>query len=125
MNLLDKFNNTFVDFIDDLCTAYPTDGDLRMYKLMLSTALMADDMNVQTYFHKHVVLNYQNQIAAENDAFFIEKDYSAVANKMSGAQQLIDKLKHYWRDMTDDNRKIVWRYMKVLVILSTRIHNSK
>lgn len=125
MNLQDKFNQTFIDFVNDLCTAYPTDGDLRMYKLMLSTALMADETSVQQFFYKNVVQAYQKQIAEENDAFFIAKDYTKVASKMSGADQLIEKLKQYWADMTTENKKVVWKYMKVLVVLAKRIHDGK
>lgn len=125
MNLLEKFNQTFIDFIEDLCTAYPTDGDLRMYKFMLSTAVMADKSTIQKLFYKNVVSIYQHQIAKEDEAFFIKKDYSKLANKMSGAGEVIDKLKVYWTDMSEENKRVVWKYMKVLVILAKRIYHEQ
>lgn len=120
MKYLEKFNQTFKEFVDDLCLAYPNDGDFRMCKMLLGTALLADETFLQRFFYHKIVMRYEAEILNKNDAFFLEKDYTAYADKISGASKFITKVKGCWADMTDENKDVVWRYLRVLTALAKR-----
>lgn len=120
MHYLEKFNSTFQDFVQDLCNAYPNDGDFRMCKMILGTTLAANEELICRFFYKNIVMTYGEQIQTRDDAFFIQKDFSKFAEKITGASAFIGKLKECWVDMTEENKEAVWRYMKVLMALSKR-----
>lgn len=122
MNYLEKFNQTFQEFVEDLCVAYPNDGEFRVCKMVLNTALMADKTFLQRFFHNKIVCVYLDEIANKNESFFMDKDYTKYAQKFSGADQLIAKLKSCWSNMTEENKEVVWRYLKVLTALSQKVH---
>lgn len=120
MHYLEKFNSTFRDFVQDLCIAYPNDGDFRMCKMILGTTLATNEELICRFFYNKIVSVYGEQIQSRDDAFFISKDFSKFAEKISGASAFIAKLKECWVDMTEENKECVWRYMKVLMALSKR-----
>lgn len=121
MKYLEKFNETFKAFVDDLCVAYPNDGEFRMCKMLLNTALIADDAFLQRFFYQKVVLRYESEILHQNEEFFLAKDYTQYADKISGASKLIAKVKSCWVDMTAENKEVVWRYLRVLTVLAKKV----
>lgn len=121
MNYLDKFNQTFTDFVNDLCIAYPNDGEFRMCKAVLGTALSVNENLVHGFFMTRIIPKFEQQILDRDDDFFKQKDYSQYAASIAGAGTLIDKLKVVWVEMADDNKDAVWRYLKVLMALAKRV----
>ncbi len=121
MNYLNKFNQTFTDFVDDLCIAYPNDGEFRMCKAVLGTALSVNENLVHGFFMTRIIPAFEQQILARDEAFFNQKDYSQYTANIAGAATLIDKIKTVWVDMTEDNKEAVWRYLKVLMALAKRV----
>lgn len=118
---LEKFNDTFQEFLNDLCVAYPSDGEFRICKTLLGTALLADKSLIHRFFYNKIVCQYENHIAERNDQFFLAKDYSGWNEKISGANRVIDKIKLCWADMSDENKDVVWRYMRVLTALAKKV----
>lgn len=121
MNYLDQFNDTFAELVDDLIRVFPSDGDFRMYKLAIQGASFADRSLVQSVFHERVSIVYGDRILARDEAFFIDNDYADMKQEFSQAEKLIQKLKNCWINLTADQRDIVWKYMRILVLLDRKI----
>lgn len=121
MDYLTKFNATFTEFVDDLCTAYPNDGEFRMCKVVLGTALSVDEGLVHRFFIKKIIPAFEDKILARDDAFFTDKDYSHYASRIAGAGDLIAKLKGMWSGMPAENKEAIWRYLRVLMALAKRV----
>jgi len=120
MNYLEKFNVTFTEFIDDVISLFPNDSDLRMYKTAIVTAIKFDNKLAINIFNDSVVNKYGKQLLDRDESFFLNHDYNEVGiNKEYNA--LIDKVKNYWTTMNDENKNIVWKYFKVLILLSQKI----
>lgn len=120
MDYLEKFNNTFNEFIDDLIVLFPKDADLRMYKNMLLAALCVNDKVLIGVFKESVVETYGTQLLAKDETFFLNHDYSEfTSNEEYNA--IINKIRLYWTNMNDDNKNIIWKYFKVLILLSKKI----
>lgn len=120
MDYLEKFNTTFNEFIDDLIKLFPLDADLRMYKNILLTTLCVDDKVLVNLFKDSVVDKYGPQLLAKDETFFLNNDYSEYSiNEEYHA--IINKIRSYWKTMNEENRNIIWKYFKVLILLSKKI----
>lgn len=121
MNYLDHFNDTFVELVEDLIRVFPLDSEFRMYKLALQGASMATPSVIQRIFHEKVSIIYGERILARDEDFFIQNDYADMREEYSQGEQVIEKLKKCWTSLTSDQRDIVWRYMRTLVLLDRKI----
>lgn len=121
MNYLEKFNNTFNEFMDDLINLFPNDSDLRMYKNMLSTALCVDDKVLNNIFKVSVVENYGQQLLAKDETFFLNHDYTELSSINVEYNALLNKIRTYWSNMNENNKNTIWKYFKVLILLSNKI----
>ena len=121
MDYLKQFNTTIVELVDDLIRSFPSDGDFRMYKLAIQGALIADDGLVHGVFREKVCSKYSEKILARDESFFLNNSYDEMKSEYSQAEQLINKLKTNWSALTPDHREVVWKYMRLLVLLDRKI----
>jgi predicted urease superfamily metal-dependent hydrolase len=77
-------------------------------------------------FNKHVSIPYSERIVNTDDEFFLEKDYmddvESVGKDVDFNYGLVNKIKEFWKDMTDTNKEIVWKYLNLLVLLCDKFH---
>lgn len=122
MDHLKKFNKTFNEFIDDIILIFPNDSELRMYKKLISTALTFNSRLIINIFIDSVVLKYGTQLLEKDESFFLNNDYSdLIDSSQTEYNALIQKIKEYWVIMNDENKDIIWKYFRVLILLSKKI----
>lgn len=121
MDYLEKFNQTFTEFGDDIIKAFPNDSQFRMYNIAIKAALLVDPDVVLDVFYSNVILPFGDRIVAKDETFFLEHTYGEVTQEYSNASAIINKVKTYWADMSTENRDIVWQYFRVLVKLGRKI----
>jgi len=120
MDFLDKFNDLFREMIQDLINVFPKDSELRMYKLGIEAYLFADKNAISRVFYKEFYVPYSEKIKNEDESFFLEKDYQEYG-KYQNVGDIISKLKKCWLELNDENKQAIWKYFKVLSILSERV----
>lgn len=125
MQYIDKFNDTFKQFVNDLCVAFPNDGEFRMCKMLMNSVIATDTYKLHHLYHSKVALRYHDKIRDKDETFFLSKDYKIDDSKAPGAAQIIDKVKDCWQQMSNENKEIVWRYLKVLNALSAKVHEQR
>jgi hypothetical protein len=116
----DKFNRTFVEFVDDLAATQPNNVEYGVFAMALRGLVMASPTKVQTTFYNEVAVPFAERILARDEAFFLEKDY-ADTRADSG---IVQKIKAVYGDMSVDDRAVVFRYMRLLVLLSRKIFEA-
>lgn len=121
MDYLEQFNNTMIELVDDLIRTFPSDGDFRMYKIAIQGALIADKTLVHGVFREKVCRTYSEKILARDEGFFLSNSYDDMKSEFSQAEQLINKLKSCWSSLTPDQRDVVWKYMRLLILLDRKI----
>ncbi len=124
MQYLDKFNETFVLFIKDLVQAFPSDAEFKLYQIALQGITFTDPDLVREMFHDHVTLKYEKEIVNKDEQFFLQQDFSSYEQKYAKASSIIQKLKSSWALLNEENREIVWKYLKVLLVLDKKITQS-
>lgn len=121
MDYLDKFNQTFREFGEDIIKVFPNDNEFHMYNMAIQAAVMINPEIVLNIFHERVIVPFGERILAKDESFFLSHDYNDVKTSHEDASAIIDKVKSYWTVMNDTNREVVWKYFKVLVRLGQKI----
>lgn len=123
MIYLDKFNETFKEFIDDLILEYPDDPDFGIYKLGTYTALMNDECFIINMFNYYVTSIYGDKILNKDEEFFL--DHQMTNNCVdNNAMNIIHKIQIYWVEMPDDVKNTIWKYFRVLILLDRKYRAS-
>lgn len=122
IDLLQKFNTTFLEFADDIIKVVPHDGEFRMYSMAMRAAIMINERIIHDNFYAHVTVPYGDRILARDSSFFLTHDYQDVKGEHQEAEAIIDKVKTYWADLKEDDRDTIWKYFRVMVLLSRKIH---
>lgn len=120
MDYLSKFNDTFQEMIKDLIQVYPDDSDFRFYQLAVRGGLMADEYIVNRVFHENIH-SFEDKILDRDESFFLEKDYKEFES-FQDVTAIVSKLKNCWKTLTPDNKDVVWKYLKVLILLDKKIN---
>ena len=121
MDYRSQFNDTLVELVDDLIRVFPQDSDFRMYKLALQGAMITNNNMVHGIFRERVCNIYGERILARDEQFFLTNSYNDMKDEFSQADQLITKLKDSWSSLNTQQRDVVWKYLRVLVLLDRKI----
>lgn len=115
---IELFNLKFSEFLEDLVASYPDETDLQAMHNMLSWTVKMMGPNVpQEMFNLCVAIPYGEKIMAKNESFFLEEcEYDTRYADIN----IINKLKAKWKNLSADNREVVWKYMHVLMLLNTK-----
>ena len=118
---LSLFNDKLIAFFQDLYDSYPEERDIKMAIEALQGAKKINPRLILDMFIEYVGKPLRDDILSENDTNVIayaKKVISTSYNDMLSALMIFDK---HWPDMSDANRKAIWNYLKVLVILSDKV----
>ena len=124
------FNTKITEFLNDLIRLFPDDDDFKMYKTAISLAKLADEKKPLQYYKKFVTEEYKEHIRNKNDKFFLDHDYkeilsdSELSNDINSgdfSSQIVDRLKGYWSQISDENKEIVWNYFTLFLKISEKV----
>jgi hypothetical protein len=122
MDYNERFNETFKEFMQDLIRVFPEDVEFRMYELAIQSTMMYYPTYVGEMFFEKVTRPFEDKIMQRDSSFFLAHDYTDVLdNPHKEANAIIEKIKDCWVNMVDENKDIVWKYFRVLVLLSKKI----
>ena len=67
---------------------------------------------------------YKEKILNKDESFFLDNDYSEIkqANEDENTvEQVINKLKKYWKELSSENKEKIWKYLETLIKLADLI----
>lgn len=117
---LGLFCDKLIAFFDDLAASYPEERDIKMAKEAIAGARKINPKLVLDLFVENVSKPLHDDILAENDDKIISYAklmISTTYNDMLVALSIFDK---HWPEMSEGNRKAIWNYLKVLVLLADK-----
>lgn len=132
MDQLEKFNSCFNDkfgeFLSDVIRVIPNDKDIKMFKTSFQMLKVASEHSPRQMFHKFVS-PYYDQITSRDVNFFKENKSIYKVNtgipSTSVTDELVDKLSHYWDELTEEDHTVIWDYMNLLVKLCKKCETLK
>jgi len=125
-NILQLFNNHFVEFVNDIQSVFPEDVDILTAKNALIAIRKANPKLVVKIWSNYIVKTYKQQIDEGNIDFFINKDYTddLTINDNANTSKIIesiDRLREPVKQMTLENQMKTMKYIQNLTKLSLMI----
>ena len=120
-SLLSVFNDHFMEFVTDIQTVFPEDGDVLFAKNSLLAIRKANPKMIVKIWKKFIVEKYQSEIEEGNLTFFMEKDYSqdvAGAENSGKIMEAINRLRHPIKQMSQENQDKTMKYIQNLTKLA-------
>lgn len=120
--ILEAFNNTFKDFLKELCIVFPSNDDLKKYKNGFNLLTNMTPKLVIPLWETYVNEGYYDEIMNASIDRFIDKDYSMDVRNLGGqkleALEFIDKLREPLRNLEERNKDTSINYVRNLCKLS-------
>ncbi len=116
------FNNKMNEFIKDLINVFPDDKDFKLFKNSFDIVKITNEEQPCKIFY-NATKKFNKQILEKDEKFFLDKDYTDIIDNdidIDITTTLINKLKGYWEKLLDNDKKIVWDYLNILIKLSDK-----
>ena len=118
-HVLKTFNNHFGEFIDDVLRVFPDNTDIITCREALHNIRKMNPKIIINVFSSSVVGPYRSEIENNDITFFIEKNYNKdiYLDNSSTVLQKIDLIRDSVREMTDNDKQNVIKYLNNLLKL--------
>ena len=117
---LGLFNDKLVAFFEDLAATYPEERDIKMALEAIQGAKKINPKLVLDLFINNVAKPLHDDILAEDDVKVFSYAKGIINTKYNEILSALMIFDRHWPTMSDSNRKAIWNYLKVLVILSDK-----
>ena len=114
---LGVFNIYLIRFFEDLYETFPEERDIKSALELIKFAKQSNPKLVLDLFYIHVYVDLNEAISREDSDFIVSYAHNKINrefNEISPALTIFDK---YWDKMSDNNRKSIWKYLKLLCAL--------
>lgn len=113
--LVKRFNKTLFDFFKQIIAIYPDVKVFYQLRTQLRMGLTTNEKLAITNFYTHLVKEYKQQILSQDESFFL--DFDLTGTVLSD----LNYLKVVFKDATPNTKVALWKYVKVLTILSEKL----
>ena len=124
MSALNAFTTQLVNFFEELCTTFPEERDIKLATEAITGAKKINPRLILDLFTEHVYIDLSSSITNRDIGHIrqiAQKKLSTQFNEMISALAIFDK---HWDTMGSVNQEVIWRYLKVLCILSEKSRAS-
>jgi hypothetical protein len=120
---LTAFNNLLNKFNEELISTFPEENDFKVYSRGIQMINSANAKKICSLFKNYMIL-YRNNIEEKDESFFLTNNYTEIVNntKSEGVEGIIQKLKNYWKTLSDENKETIWQYLNSLIKLSDMVN---
>ena len=127
--LLSAFNNYLEEFVDELIKIIPEENDFKVFRNAMYALRKVNPRQIHTIY-KSYIENYRDKILVKDEQFFMKTDYSDIISTLDEEQstvskadisQVIDRIKGYWENLSENNKENIWKYTLLLLKLSDKI----
>jgi hypothetical protein len=116
MSIKQTFLKQTDNFIDELCTIFPKNMDIQLFREKYNLVRSANSNLIVEYFCLYVY-PFKQKILNQEESFFLEGGGQEELKDTSGLK-FRDNIKKLWiNEMSDENKEIIWKYFKVFTIL--------
>ena len=125
--LLSAFNNYLEEFVGELIKIIPEENDFKVFKNAIYTLRKVNPRAVHNIY-KTYIQNYREKILIKDEQFFLDSSYSDIINNINDPNtskadisKIIDRIKGYWGNFSENTKDSIWQYMQLLLKLSDKV----
>jgi hypothetical protein len=114
------FNNQLVSFVEELAETYVEEKELRTALDALKMLKKANPKLLHTSFMEYVYPDFHGPVMSEDEETLIKKAHDVLHGEhaeFAFAYVIFDR---HWSTMSEANKKAIWNYCKVIVVLAER-----
>jgi hypothetical protein len=114
------FNNQLLGFVEELAETFPEEKDIKTAVDALKALKKANPKLLHTSFMEYIYPDFHGPVKAEDEQALISKARQMLDSEYKDyafAYLIFDK---YWSTMSDTNKKAIWKWCKVLVVLAEK-----
>ena len=123
-NILNAFNDHFLDFLNDVQSVFPNDPDILSAKNALTMIRKANPKMIVKIWKSFISDKYRAQIEANDISFFLSKDYSSDISNTQNSDKIIEsinRLREPVNNMGHENQAKVMKYIQNLTKLADMV----
>lgn len=123
IEILKKFKDTVISFLDELIGQFPEEADLVIFRIFLKDRVPI--VEVIKYFVRKV-LPLRKMIEDRNEDFFLNNCTLMEDINNQNTKGKINHFKKLWRSETldDDDKEVVWQWFDIFVTLSEKYQKN-
>jgi hypothetical protein len=115
------FNSKFEEFVKDLIVIFPEDKDFKLLGNSFRLMKLADHRKPFELFAMYGG-KFEKFVETKDENFFLNHSYDDVVKSESNfTEDLVNKLKSYWSNMTDIDKESTWTYLQLFFRLKNKI----
>jgi len=121
MSALSAFNNLLVQFFEEMSDTYPEESDIKNAATALKTLKKMNPKLIHTTFMETVHSEFKDPIMRSDEEYLVRRAHEILESQyseMAFAFWIFDK---HWKTMSDNNKQVVWKYCKALILMSEKV----
>jgi len=117
MSFLSAFNSQLIKFFEDLSETFPEEKEIRAALEGLQFARKSNPRLILDMFYEHIARDLRTAILEENVDKIIEFGRLKISKQFNEIMPALSIFDKHWSTLSDANRNIIWKYLKVLIVL--------
>lgn len=119
MSIKKVFLQQIDNFINELCIIFPENGEIQLFGQKYNLIRSANSNIILEYFVKFIY-PHKTEIMSSNENFFLTGGGQEELKDNSGLK-FRDNIRNLWiKEMSDENKEIIWKYFKIFIVLSEK-----
>ena len=114
------FNNQLLAFVEELSETYTEEKELRTALDALKALKRANPKLLHTSFMEYIYPDFHKHVIDEDEVTLIAKASTVLHGEHSEFAFAYVIFDRYWSTMSEENKKAIWNWCKVLVVLAER-----
>lgn len=125
MSALGAFNTQLIRFFEELADTFPEEREIRMAVEAIQGAKKINPKLILDLFWENVYRDLHEAIAAEDEATVISYAHQTIQGQHTDMAPALIIFDRHWAQMTEENQKAIWKYLKVLCALCEKARASR
>lgn len=119
------FCSQLVRFFEELSDTFPEEREIRAAVEAIQAARKMNPKLVLDMFVEHIVNDFREAIATENSEYIVQVARQKVKTQFNEIMPAIMIFEKHWPTLHEENKQVIWKYLKVLVALSDKARGNK
>ena len=119
-NPLTAFNTKLFEFMEDLADTYPEEKDIASALEALRLLKKINPKLIHSGFMEYIYPDFYEPVMNEDETALISKAKTMLAGEHKDYAVAYIIFDRHWSTMTEANKKAIWNWCKVIVILGRR-----
>jgi len=119
-NLLTAFNTKLFEFVEELADTYPEEKDITSALDSLKLLKKVNPKLIHSGFMEYIYPDFHEPVMNEDETTLIAKAKEMTTGSYKDYAVAYIIFDRHWSGMTEANKKAIWNWCKVIVILGRR-----